>query len=175
MVQNQEVPKPTNFLKGINLEDFGSVPNTIGKFIDDMTNLGYRQMMKAYYLAGAMRYVKDPAKILTSQTFQSFARLVMAPNLTSAANFLHTKNLLISAMHFQDAYNFDLQRVCRCLVHYGVIDPDDNAKVLEVPFCAMNTLHRERIELGNAIKGEEAKKAEVIQSEIEDLLKTVEE
>jgi uncharacterized radical SAM superfamily Fe-S cluster-containing enzyme len=175
MVQNQEIPKPTSLLKGINLESFGSVPNTIGKFIDDMTNLGYRQMMKAYYLAGAMRYVKDPAKVLTSQTFQSFARLVMAPNFASAANFLHTKNLLISAMHFQDAYNFDLERVCRCLVHYGVIDPDDNAKVLEVPFCAMNTLHRERIELGNAIKGEQAKKAEVIQSEIENLLKTVEE
>ncbi|TFG25734.1 MAG: radical SAM protein [Promethearchaeota archaeon] len=175
MVQNQEIPKPTSFLKGINLEDFGSVPSTIGKFIDDMTNLGYRQMMKAYYLAGAMKYVKDPAKILTSQTFQSFARLVMAPNLASAANFLHTRNLLISAMHFQDAYNFDLQRVCRCLVHYGVIDPNDNTKVLEVPFCAHNTIHRERIELGNAIKGEQAKKAEVIQAEIEDLLKTVKE
>lgn len=173
MVQKQEIPKPTSLLKGINLEDFGSVPNTIGKFIDDMTNLGYRQMMKAYYLAGAMKYVKDPAKILTSQTFQSFARLVMAPNLASAANFLHTKNLLISAMHFQDAYNFDLQRVCSCLVHYGVIDPDDSTKVREIPFCAMNTLHRERIELGNAIKGEQAKKAEVIQAEIEDLLKTV--
>jgi uncharacterized radical SAM superfamily Fe-S cluster-containing enzyme len=166
MVQKQEIPKPTSLLKGINLGDFGSVPNTIGKFIDDMTNLGYRQMMKAYYLAGAMRYVKDPAKLMTSQTLQSFARLVMAPNLTSAANFLHTKNLLISAMHFQDAYNFDLERICRCLVHYGVIDPDDNTKVLEVPFCAMNTLHRERLELGNAIKGEQAKKAEVIQSEI---------
>jgi uncharacterized radical SAM superfamily Fe-S cluster-containing enzyme len=175
MVQKQEIPKPTSLLKGINLGDFGSVPNTIGKFIDDMTNLGYRQMMKAYYLAGAMRYVKDPAKLMTSQTLQSFARLVMAPNLTSAANFLHTKNLLISAMHFQDAYNFDLERICRCLVHYGVIDPDDNTKVLEVPFCAMNTLHRERLELGNAIKGEQAKKAEVIQSEIENLLKTVDE
>jgi uncharacterized radical SAM superfamily Fe-S cluster-containing enzyme len=174
MVKNQEIPKPTGLLKGINLEDFGMVPNTIGKFIDDMTNLGYRQMMKAYFLAGSMRFVKDPAKIMNTKIFQSFARLIMAPNLASAANFLHTKNLLISAMHFQDAYNFDLQRVCSCLVHYGVIDPNDNSKVLEVPFCAMNTLHRERIELGNAIKGEEAKKAEVIQAEIEDLLKTVE-
>ncbi len=37
----------------------------------------------------------------------------------------------------------------------------------------MNTLHRERIELANAIKGEEAKKAEVIQAEIKELLETV--
>ena len=174
MVQKQEIPKPTGFLKNINLEDLGAVPSTIGKFIDDMTSLGYRQMMKAYYLAGAMRYVKNPSKTLTSKVFQGFARLVMAPNLSSAANFLHTRNILVSAMHFQDAYNFDLDRICQCLVHYGVLDPEDNSKTLLVPFCAMNTIHRERIELANAIKGEEAKKAEVIQAEIENLLKTVE-
>jgi uncharacterized radical SAM superfamily Fe-S cluster-containing enzyme len=173
MVQDKEVPKPTTFLKGVNLEDFGGVASTVGKFIDDMTSLGYRQMMKAYYFAGATRYIKNPEKILTSKTLQGFARLVASPNLASAASFLHSKNLMISAMHFQDAYNFDLDRVCRCLVHYGVIDPDDNAKVLEVPFCAMNTLHRERLELANAIEGAEAKKPEVIQSEIKEILETV--
>ena len=173
MVQEREIPKPTSFLKGVNLEDFGAIASTVGKFIDDMTDLGYRQMMKAYYFAGVTRYVKNPEKILTSKTLQGFARLVASPNLASAANFLHTRNLMISAMHFQDAYNFDLDRVCRCLVHYGVIDPDDKAKVLEVPFCAMNTLHRERLELGNALEGAEAKKPEVIQSEIKELLETV--
>jgi hypothetical protein len=37
----------------------------------------------------------------------------------------------------------------------------------------MNTLHRERLELANAIQGAEAKKPEVIQSEIKELLETV--
>jgi uncharacterized radical SAM superfamily Fe-S cluster-containing enzyme len=173
MVQGKEIPKPTGFLKGINLKDFGAVATTVGKFIDEMTDLGYRQMMKAYYFAGGIKFVKHPEKILTSKTYQSFARVIASPNLASAANFLHNKNLMISAMHFQDAYNFDLDRVCRCLVHYGVVDPEDNTKTLEIPFCAMNTLHRERIELANAIKGEEAKKAEVIQAEIKELLETV--
>lgn len=173
MVQDKEIPKPTGFLKGINLEDFGGIATTVGKFIDDMTSLGYRQMMKAYYFAGAVKYIKNPEKIVVSKTLQSFARLVASPNLSSAANFLHSKNLMISAMHFQDAYNFDLDRVCRCLVHYGVIDPENNSNVLEVPFCAMNTIHRERLELANAIKGEEAKKPELIQAEIEELLETV--
>jgi uncharacterized radical SAM superfamily Fe-S cluster-containing enzyme len=49
-------------------------------------------------------------------------------------------------MHFQDAYNFDVNRVSHCLVHYGVIDPSNPSKVLEVPFCAMNTIHREPLE-----------------------------
>jgi uncharacterized radical SAM superfamily Fe-S cluster-containing enzyme len=173
MVQGREVPKPTGLLKGINLEEFGKIATTIGNFIDDMTDLGYRQMMKAYYFAGAMRYVKHPEKILTSKTLQGFARLVMAPNLASAANFLHTRNLMVSSMHFQDAYNFDLERVRCCLVHYGVIDPSDNSKVLEVPFCAMNTLHREGIEKALAIQGEQAEKPETIQAEIEELLDTV--
>lgn len=173
MVQGKEIPKPTGFLKGINLEDFGAVASTIGKFVDEMTDIGYRQMMKAYYFAGALKYIKHPEQIITSKTLQSFARLVASPNYTSAESFLHNRNLMISAMHFQDAYNFDLERVKKCLVHYGVIDPSDPSKTLEVPFCAMNTLHRERIEKALAIQGEQAKKPEVIQSEIEELLETV--
>ncbi|MCK4285775.1 MAG: hypothetical protein KAX18_06215, partial [Candidatus Lokiarchaeota archaeon] len=109
-------------------------------------------------------------KILTSKTYQAFARLVMAPNLKSAGKFFNDRNLMISSMHFQDAYNFDLERVCRCLVHYGVIDPDDPSKVRIVPFCAMNTLHRPIIERKLAIAGKTARKPEEIQAEIEELL-----
>ncbi|MHA2397860.1 MAG: radical SAM protein [Promethearchaeota archaeon] len=174
MVQAREVPKPTGLLKGVNLEDLGKIFSKIGEFVDDMTDLGYRQIIKAYYFAGAARYIKSPEKILTSKTYQGFARLVMNPNFNSAASFLHSKNLLISSMHFQDSYNFDLERMCRCLVHYGVIDPDDSTKVREIPFCAMNTLHRPIIERQLAIAGKTAKKPEVIQAEIEELLKTVE-
>jgi hypothetical protein len=77
-------------------------------------------------------------------------------------------------MHFQDAYNFDLNRVKHCLVHYGVIDPDDPSKVREIPFCAMNTVHRENIERKLAKKGEEAEKPEVIQGKIETYLDSLE-
>ncbi|MHA1436922.1 MAG: radical SAM protein, partial [Promethearchaeota archaeon] len=173
MVREREIPKPTSLIKGINLENYGNVVKTIANFIDDMTNLGYRQMMKAYYFAGLIRYIKNPTKLLTSKTLQSFAQLIMAPNLSSAGNFLLTKNLMISAMHFQDAYNFDLERVSKCLVHYGVINPEDPSKVLEIPFCAMNTLHRERLERANAIPGEKAERAEVIQNKIETFISSM--
>ena len=174
MVQKREIPKPTNLLKGIDLSGFGKLVSKIGDIVDDMTSLGYRQIMKAYYFAGVARYIKHPEKILTNKTYRGFARLIMNPNFNSAANFLHTRNLLISSMHFQDAYNFDLDRVCKCLVHYGVIDPDDPTKVKEIPFCSMNTLHRPVIERKLAIAGKTAKNPEVIQAEIEELLKTVE-
>jgi uncharacterized radical SAM superfamily Fe-S cluster-containing enzyme len=173
MVQDKEIPKPTGLLKGINLADFGSMASTIGGFVDDMTNLGYRQMMKVYFFAGALRYTKFN-KVLNSKIIQSFARLVFVPTLASAGNFFLTKNLLISAMHFQDAYNFDLERVSRCLVHYGVIDPDDHSKVLEIPFCAMNTIHRPRIEKALALEGVKVEKPEILMSKIESFVDSLE-
>jgi len=53
---------------------------------------------------------------------------------------LHHRMILISSMHFMDAYNFDLERVQRCVIHYAV--PDGRI----IPFCTMNNFHREEIE-----------------------------
>jgi uncharacterized radical SAM superfamily Fe-S cluster-containing enzyme len=38
----------------------------------------------------------------------------------------------------------DIERVKRCIVHFGVAMPDGSVK--EISFCTMNTLHRESIE-----------------------------
>ena len=174
MVRNKEIPKPTSFLKDINLENYGGVVSMIGDFIDDITNLGYRQIMKSYFFAGALKYIKNPSQILTSKIFQSFTRLILSPNLNSASNFLLSKNLLISCMHFQDAYNFDLDRVKNCIVHYGVIDPDDPSKVFQIPFCTMNTLHREKLELRHKLANQSTIKPEIIQNKIETYIKSIE-
>lgn len=48
--------------------------------------------------------------------------------------------VMVGAMHFMDPYNFDLERVERCGIHYAV--PDGRI----IPFCTMNSLHREGIE-----------------------------
>ena len=53
---------------------------------------------------------------------------------------LHHKMIMIGSMHFMDPYNFDLDRVSRCVIHYAT--PDGRI----VPFCSMNTLHRQTIE-----------------------------
>jgi len=52
----------------------------------------------------------------------------------------HHKSLFIGCMHFQDAYNFDLERVQRCGIHYAI--PDGRI----IPFCSYNTIHRETVE-----------------------------
>ncbi len=44
----------------------------------------------------------------------------------------HFKSLFLGMMHFQDAHNYDVERVRRCCIHY--LMPDGRI----VPFCAFN-------------------------------------
>ncbi len=50
--------------------------------------------------------------------------------------------LLLAAMHFQDSYNYELDRVQRCVIHYG--SPDGSL----YPFCTWNSgpCHRYAVE-----------------------------
>ena len=43
-------------------------------------------------------------------------------------------------MHFMDPFNFDQDRVHRCVIHYAT--PDGRI----IPFCTMNNIYREGIE-----------------------------
>lgn len=74
---------------------------------------------------------------------EMFGRLIMNGDWESISSFSHG-TLLLSSMHFQDAYNMDLERTKRCIVHFGVAMPDGT--VNEISFCTMNTLHRPNIE-----------------------------
>ncbi len=58
----------------------------------------------------------------------------------SALGNFHHKTLLISCMHFMDPWNFDRDRVKKCLIHYAV--PDGRI----IPFCSMNTIYRQQVE-----------------------------
>ena len=49
-------------------------------------------------------------------------------------------SMLISCMHFMDPFNFDQDRVKKCVIHYAT--PDGRI----IPFCSMNSMYREGIE-----------------------------
>lgn len=63
-------------------------------------------------------------------------------------------SLLIGGMHFQDSYNFDVERVKRCGIHYATLD----GRI--IPFCTYNSgpTYREKIEKNFSIPLEEWKK-----------------
>ena len=48
--------------------------------------------------------------------------------------------MLISCMHFMDPFNFDEDRVKKCVIHYAT--PDGRI----IPFCTMNSMYRESVE-----------------------------
>jgi len=54
-------------------------------------------------------------------------------------NFMR-RIIMIGCMHFMDPYNFDIDRLQRCVIHYGL--PDGTIR----PFCSMNSLHRADVE-----------------------------
>ncbi|NOQ97506.1 MAG: radical SAM protein, partial [Calditrichae bacterium] len=56
------------------------------------------------------------------------------------------RTLVAAAMHFQDRYNYDVERVKRCVIHYST--PEGL-----FPFCAYNSgpVHRERVEKKHSI------------------------
>ncbi|MHA1342027.1 MAG: radical SAM protein [Promethearchaeota archaeon] len=168
MVMKRQIPKASELLK-LDLSSMPKMVRLLSSFTEEMIDLSYRQIMKAYYMAGAVRYFKGGiAGLLEYRSqFIPFLKLAFMPSLKTAGDFFKAKNLMISSMHFQDAFNFDLDRVRRCLVHYGVIDPDDPTKVREIPFCAMNTLHRAEIEQKLAKRKETRTKEEIDKEVIE--------
>lgn len=152
MVKKREVPKPSSLMKSLKDlgENFGLTElfNAVGDFSDKVTDIAYRNAMKAYFIAGLVRYVKmpDSKALFADQFYKNVVSLLINPSLQTSKSMLLNKLMFVGSMHFQDAYNMDVERVSRCVVHYGTLDPKDPNHVLQIPFCTFNTIHRERIE-----------------------------
>jgi len=69
----------------------------------------------------------------------SIMRMHLSPSYQSLGK-IRRRIFLLGCMAFMDSYNFDVNRVRRCVVHY--ITPD--LKI--IPFCAYNNIHRVAIE-----------------------------
>jgi uncharacterized radical SAM superfamily Fe-S cluster-containing enzyme len=128
-IKNKE-KQPLKLFEGL-LGDFG-------KTLDEGLNYLDKTQLKARFLLGILQYMKKPGKLM-----ELFSRLLMRGDWESISSFSYGA-LLLSSMHFQDAYNMDIERVKRCIVHFGVAMPDDTVK--EISFCTMNTIHRPEIE-----------------------------
>jgi len=110
----------------------------VDKFVKTMEKV-YEEAEKGHgtrakvRLAGALRHVKFGM-------LRKYLLPVLRDGSYEALGDLQRKTILLSAMHFMDPYNFDLERVQRCCIHYAV--PDGRI----IPFCTMNSIHRPEIE-----------------------------
>ncbi|NWF96837.1 MAG: radical SAM protein [Candidatus Thorarchaeota archaeon] len=85
-------------------------------------------------LAGGARHIKR--KGLIKDLVSAFLN---RGDYESLSKFME-RVIMVGMMHFQDPYNFDLERVQHCDINYAV--PDGRI----IPFCTMNTIHRPLIE-----------------------------
>lgn len=105
-----------------------------------------KSMKKIYELAKQGSKNKAKLRLLTAARHVKFGFLrkyllkVLRNGDYKSLGDLQRKTILLSAMHFMDPYNFDLERVQRCVIHYAV--PDGRI----IPFCTMNSIHRPKIE-----------------------------
>lgn len=117
---------------------FSSLLGDLGETLDKGVNWVDKQQLKARFLLAMLQHTKKPGKLM-----EMFSRVLIDGKWDSISAFTHG-TLLISSMHFQDAYNFNIERAKRCIVHFGIAMPDGDIK--EISFCTMNTFHREGIE-----------------------------
>jgi 7,8-dihydro-6-hydroxymethylpterin dimethyltransferase len=80
---------------------------------------------------------------------KSIMRMHLSPSYQSLGK-IRRRIFLLGCMAFMDSYNFDVNRVRRCVVHY--ITPDKKI----IPFCAYNNVHRVAIEKAYAAKQKKA-------------------
>ncbi|MEM4501140.1 MAG: radical SAM protein [Thermofilaceae archaeon] len=136
----------------------------ITEFVDVDGLLNYIQDVADRIKAGANKYV-SALKLLWK--FSSFIDERKAPSGLNIRRMLfkifikhdyssvgewHLKSLFIGMMHFQDKYNYDVERVRRCCIHYLV----PGGKI--IPFCAFNVipeLYRDPIQKEHGIPIEE--------------------
>jgi len=125
------------------------------KTIADLANVDafFAGMRNVYKKASTGHKIRAYLSMLGTARHLKFSTLRMVLPVLTKGDYkslgnLQRKSILLSAMHFMDPYNFDLERVQRCLIHYAV--PDGRI----IPFCTMNSIHRAEVEkkLGVPIK-----------------------
>jgi hypothetical protein len=105
---------------------------------------------KSKYIVGAKSLFKfksliDPSKTPKGLNFTKVLFDVLVKHDYHALAAFHHKSLFIGMMHFMDLYNYDIQRVQNCAIHYAT--PSKESPI--VPFCAFNVipeLYRDKIQ-----------------------------
>jgi uncharacterized radical SAM superfamily Fe-S cluster-containing enzyme len=110
----------------------------VDKFFEAMNKvyedaLNGKKLKAKLRLISSLRYVK--AKLIKEALWP----VLKEGSYEALGNFMQ-KVLMIGCMHFMDPYNFDLDRMQRCTIHYGL--PDGTIR----PFCAYNSIHRSEVE-----------------------------
>ena len=104
--------------------------------LDDVNN----KLAEGKILRAKLKVVSGVVKNLEFKPLIKYLKDVILYNDYRGVNRIYHQRIFIGAMHFMDPYNFDLDRLQHCVIHYAV--PDGRI----IPFCSMNAIHRNAIE-----------------------------
>ena len=113
---------------------YGNVDN----FVKTMEKV-YEEKQKGHDTRAKMRLL-GALRHVNFGLLRKYIMPVLKTGSYEALGELQRESILLSSMHFMDPYNFDLDRVQSCCIHYAV--PDGRI----IPFCTMNSIHRPIIE-----------------------------
>jgi hypothetical protein len=128
----------------IPITSFVDIPKLFGlldKYAEELKKGGFA--IKARVLAKAAKEVPGTINMSKAPKGLNLPKIILKVLGTGSYKALaefHEQAILLASMHFMDPYNFDLERVERCGIHYAV--PDGRI----IPFCTMNSIHRSGIE-----------------------------
>ncbi len=131
----------------------------IEKFVATLQSV-YKDASKGSKSKAKLRLVGASRHIKFSFLRKYVLKVLLNGDYKSLGDFARSA-ILISSMHFMDPYNYDIERIQRCVIHYAV--PDGRI----IPFCTMNSIHRAEVEkkFGIPIKEWQSKhKVEITQT-----------
>jgi hypothetical protein len=123
----------------VNVEKFFE---TIGQMAEDLKRGGTINKYKA--LLDGIKNMHDSVRQgeqgATTEFWKIIGKTLIGQNFQALREF-HWNALFIGSMHFMDRYNYDLDRVSRCCIHYAT--PDGRL----IPFCTYNSgpVYREQV------------------------------
>lgn len=121
----------------------------------DNTKVKFLKKLKAVKLILALSKFIDKEKQPKGLDLVRILKRIFVYHNYDALGEFHLRSLFIGMMHFQDLYNYDINRVRRCQIHYAM--PDGRI----VPFCAFNVIpeiYRDKVQEVYSIPWEEYKK-----------------
>ena len=139
--QNRKAVPVTQFVDvGPMLQEMDMLARKAGKRrIQFFTKISAWNSLRKFFHAEKAPQGLDFQKFL--QTLQGLTDKRSGRGESEKGGFTY-RTLMLAGMHFMDSYNYDVERVKRCVIHYAA--PNG----LIYPFCAYNSgpVYRERIE-----------------------------
>lgn len=100
-------------------------------------------------LKTATEVLSDVVRAIGDKKLRKMIVNILKKGTIQSVMDFHQETIMIGCMHFMDPWNFDVERVQRCVIHYAL----PNGKI--IPFCSYNSIHRREFERRNSIPIEE--------------------